>query len=148
MQPDLALDHQLCFALYAASRRVQQAYRPALDDLGLTYPQYLVMLALWERDGVGVGELGERLHLDSGTLSPLLRRLEQRGLVTRRRDDPDGRRVEILLTPQGDALRDRAGQVQDCLAGQVDLGPEQLGALRDLARALVNSTPRSDGGTP
>src|SRR5659263_669236 len=99
---DLALDNQLCFALHAASRRVTAAYRPLLDEVGLTYPQYVVMLALWEHDGVTVRDLGTRLFLDSGTLSPLLVRLEEAGLLSRSRQDPDdGRRLTVSLTPAG-----------------------------------------------
>lgn len=139
-----ALDQQLCFSLYAAARAAQQVYRPLLDELGLTYPQYLVLLALWEQDGLGVSELGERLYLDSGTLSPLLRRLEARGAVERRRTSRDGRQVTIHLTDEGDSLRGPCRAVQDRLsagaAGGQDVGlsPQDLDTLRDLARRLAD----------
>lgn len=95
----LKLDHQLCFALYSASLAMTKLYKPLLDDLGLTYPQYIAMLALWEEDGMTVSALGERLHLDSGTLTPLLKRLEAADLLVRLRDVEDERRVRIRLTP-------------------------------------------------
>src|SRR5690606_14147124 len=101
-------DEQLCFPLYAASRAMTAVYRPKLERLGLTYPQYLVMLALWERDARSVGELGTALDLDSGTLSPLLKRLEATGYVERRRAAADERRVDIVLTERGRAVRAEA----------------------------------------
>ena len=104
----LALDAQLCFALYATSLALTKRYKPLLAPLGLTYPQYLVMLVLWEGDGLTVSALGARLELDSGTLTPLLKRLEAAGLVQRLRDTADERRVLLRLTPAGRALRKRA----------------------------------------
>lgn len=139
MIPDLRLDEQLCFALYAASRAATGAYREALDEVGLTYPQYVVLLALWEQDGVSVGELGHRLHLDSGTLSPLLSRLDGAGLLTRSRPDPDGRRVVVRLTPAGNAMRAEAERIQCALLDRLPMTPEELITLRDLARRLVAS---------
>ena len=106
--PSVALDDQLCFALYAASRAVTARYRPMLDEIGLTYPQYLVMMLLWESDHQTVGQLGSRLALDSGTLSPLLKRLTAAGLVTRHRRVEDERSVSIALTDEGRALQDKA----------------------------------------
>ena len=106
--PWLALDHQLCFALYSASLAMTRLYKPVLEPLGLTYPQYLAMLVLWEGDGIPVGQLGERLHLDTGTLTPLLKRLESAGWVQRLRDANDERRVLLQLTPEGRALQRRA----------------------------------------
>src|ERR1700758_4597195 len=97
----LRLDNQICFAVYSAAHAVNRVYKPLLDRLGLTYPQYLVMLALWESDGVPVKEIGERLFLDSGTLTPLLKRLEAAGLLKRNRSSADERQVLIALTPQG-----------------------------------------------
>jgi len=142
MPADLALDHQLCFALHAASRRVTAAYRPLLDEVGLTYPQYVVMLALWEHDGVTVRDLGERLFLDSGTLSPLLVRLEEAGLVTRTRDDPDdGRRLTVTLTDDGRALRAEAERINCFLQEHLPLSPEDAVTLRELARRLLLPTP-------
>ncbi|MCA0329501.1 MAG: MarR family transcriptional regulator [Actinobacteria bacterium] len=109
--PQLQLDNQLCFALYRASRAVIRSYGPALDELGLTYLQYLTMMVLWEEQPLSVGEIGERLHLDSGTLTPLLKRLEDAGLVTRERDPQDERRVAVGLTRSGRALRAKAEDV-------------------------------------
>jgi DNA-binding MarR family transcriptional regulator len=111
----LLLDHQVCFALYSASLAMTKLYKPLLDALGLTYPQYLVLLALWEADGVGVSDIGERLHLDSGTLTPLLKRLEAAGMVQRERDAADERRVRVHLTPEGRALRTQAADIPPCL---------------------------------
>ena len=134
----LQLDNQLCFKLYAASRAVIRAYKPMLDQLGLTYPQYLAMLVLWETDGVTVSELGERLHLDSGTLTPLLKRLEAAELVTRLRDVEDERRVLIRLTAAGRKLKTRAARLPGCVlqATQCDVSEvmaltQQVQALRD-----------------
>ena len=137
------LDEQLCFALYSASRALTRAYAPLLEPLGLTYPQYLVLLVLWERDGVPVKQLGERLALDSGTLTPLLKRLATQGLVERRRGEDDERVVRIHLTAAGRALRSRARKVPmelACRAGY-DLGSEravrELVKLRDELTALT-----------
>src|SRR3954447_20856924 len=101
MSDPLRLENQLCFALHAASRAMTAAYQPLLDALGITYPQYLVLLLLWEQDGVRVSQLGERLHLDSGTLTPLLKRLESRHVLERRRSTDDERVVEVFLTAEG-----------------------------------------------
>ncbi len=130
----LQLDDQLCFPLYAASRAVQQRYRPLLDKLGLTYTQYLVMLVLWERDGVSVSELGDRLYLDSGTLTPLLKRLERAGRVRRERSTSDGRVVRVVLTPDGRALRDQAADVPHALIRCIS-APQGVD-LRELKRSL------------
>ncbi|WP_439585960.1 MarR family winged helix-turn-helix transcriptional regulator [Hydrogenophaga sp.] len=134
----LQLDHQLCFALYSASLAMTKLYKPLLEDLGLTYPQYLAMLVLWETDGVTVSELGERLHLDSGTLTPLLKRLEAADLVSRLRDVQDERRVLIRLTAAGRKLKARAARLPGCVlqATQCDLSEvldltRQVQALRD-----------------
>jgi MarR family transcriptional regulator, organic hydroperoxide resistance regulator len=135
----LRLDHQLCFALYAASRAVIQAYQPLLEPLGLTYPQYLVMLVLWEEAGVPVKQIGERLQLDSGTLTPLLKRLEAQGLVARRRDTDDERVVRIDLTPAGRALRKKAGDVPRALLCKMDLDLPELARLRNQLVALTQT---------
>jgi len=139
----LQLDEQLCFALYNASRALTRTYAPLLEPLGLTYPQYLVLLVLWERDGVPVSQLGERLALDSGTLTPLLKRLERQGVVERRRGDDDERVVRIHLTAAGRALRSRARKIPTelaCSAGY-DLVDEasmrELNRLRDDLSALA-----------
>jgi DNA-binding MarR family transcriptional regulator len=127
---DLQLDKQVCFALYAASRAVTQLYRPVLDALGLTYPQYLVMLVLWERGASTVSELGQALELASGTLSPLLKRLEAGGLVRRERSTADERSVLIHLTDAGAALRARASSVPSKVAGATGMELFELTALR------------------
>ena len=111
----LLLDNQLCFALYSASLAMTKRYKPLLAALGLTYPQYLVLLVLWELDGLTVSELGERLSLDSGTLTPLLKRLESAGLLSRLRDAADERRVRVQLTADGRALKARARHVPGCV---------------------------------
>jgi len=138
----LLLDNQLCFAVYSASLAMTRLYKPMLDKLKLTYPQYLVMLALWEQDGATVSELGERLSLDSGTLTPLLKRLETSGYLTRLRDAADERRVRITLSGAGRRLKARAADVPACLlaATQCDV-PElialtqQIQTLRDRIKA-------------
>jgi DNA-binding MarR family transcriptional regulator len=125
------LERQLCFALYSATNLTTRLYRPLLEPLGITYPQYLAMLALWERAPRSVGGLGEALGLDSGTLTPLLKRLEAGGLVTRTRDARDERRVLVGLTPAGTALRARAASVPETLRCGLPLPLEDAAALRD-----------------
>ena len=132
------LDEQLCFALYSASRAVTAAYRPLLDELGITYPQYLVLLVLWEEQDCSVGHLGHRLHLDSGTLSPLLKRLESSGLVVRRRAADDERRVEVSLTTAGRALETRAACIPERLLTSTNASEGDIAALRDVLRGLVD----------
>jgi DNA-binding MarR family transcriptional regulator len=127
------LDNQLCFALYSASLAMTKLYKPLLDALGLTYPQYLVMLALWESDGPAVSELGRRLFLDSGTLTPLLKRMEAAGLVSRLRSAEDERRVHVHLTAAGRRLKARAAHVPGCvLAASRCSVPELLRLTRDV----------------
>lgn len=133
----LRLEEQLCFALYSASRAVTSAYRPLLDELNLTYPQYLVLLVLWEDDACTIGQLGDRLHLDSGTLSPLIKRLEAAGLVRRQRSNADERRVDVTLTAEGRALEDRAACIPERLLGSTDADPAQLAALRDALNLIT-----------
>jgi MarR family transcriptional regulator, organic hydroperoxide resistance regulator len=139
--PTLALDDQLCFALYAASRAMTARYRRLLDDLGLTYPQYLVMLVLWEERRCSVSRIGQRLRLDSGTLSPLLKRLETAGLVHRERDAHDERSVVIGLTRAGQGLRRRAGRVPERLAASVRIdhaaAARLVADLHELSAALA-----------
>ena len=125
----LALDRQLCFALYASSLAMTKLYKPLLEPLGLTYPQYLVMLVLWERDGVTVSDVGERLTLDSGTLTPLLKRLQAGGLLARTRDTEDERRVLVSLTAAGRALRSRAMKVPPQVACAAACPLDELAAL-------------------
>ncbi|WP_426263355.1 MarR family winged helix-turn-helix transcriptional regulator [Sphingomonas sp. PWP1-2] len=133
----LRLDRQVCFPLYAASNLFGRLYRPVLAELGLTYPQYLVMLVLWEQAPQSVGALGERLHLDSGTLTPLLKRMESAGLVTRQRDATDERRVLVGVTAQGVALRDAARAVPHTLASGLGLSAAELSDLRATVQHLV-----------
>jgi len=132
----LSLDRQLCFALYAASLAMTKMYKPLLEPLGLTYPQYLVMLVLWETDGVTVSQLGERLTLDSGTLTPLLKRLEAMGLVQRLRDAADERRVRLQLSAAGRALKTRALQVPQAIAGASGCALDELASLTAQLQAL------------
>ncbi|SNT00393.1 DNA-binding transcriptional regulator, MarR family [Noviherbaspirillum humi] len=129
----LLLDNQFCFALYSASLALTKAYKPFLDRLGLTYPQYLVMLVLWEGDNLLVKAIGEKLHLDSGTLTPLLKRLEASGLIHRTRDDADERQVRITLTREGRALKKKA---QDIPHGILCASGQSAKLLKDLKRQL------------
>ncbi|MCM0611722.1 MarR family transcriptional regulator [Marinobacter sediminum] len=137
----LALDNQICFALYAASREITARYRPLLADLELTYPQYLVMLVLWEQELAGnvtrVSSLGKRLRLDSGTLTPLLKRLADRGLVLRQRSTEDERVVTLSLTESGRALRAKAEAVPGRLLCGLRIAPERLLALRKELKAVL-----------
>ncbi|MDQ2758727.1 MAG: MarR family transcriptional regulator [Actinomycetota bacterium] len=133
----MLLSDQLCFALYAASRNVTAVYRVALEPLGLTYPQYLVMLVLWEHDGLLVGRIMQLLHLDYGTLTPLVKRLEASGLVLRRPADPPTRRpadervVDVRLTPHGTTLREPARKVPGIIGKALGITPDQRDHLRD-----------------
>ncbi|ELP70598.1 MarR family winged helix-turn-helix transcriptional regulator [Streptomyces turgidiscabies] len=133
----LLLDDQLCFALYAASRAVTARYRPLLDELGLTYPQYLVMLALWEQDSISVRDLGHALQLESSTLSPLLKRLEGNGLLRRERRAEDERSVALRLTEAGAAMRDRAHTVPVAIGDAMGLTQEQDALAKQLLRLLT-----------
>ena len=137
--PQLELDRQLCFALYTASRAVVRTYAPLLEDAGLTYPQYVTMLVLWEDQDRprSIGELGERLHLDSGTLTPLLKRLASMGYLTRSRDVEDERRVLVRLTAEGLALRDRLAAVPESFLACLGMDVADAGALRDQLTELA-----------
>ncbi len=132
----LLLDQQLCFALYSSSLLLTKLYKPHLEALGLTYPQYLVMLVLWEQNDQVVSQLGERLGLDSGTLTPLLKRLEGHGLVRRERDESDERRVRVKLTEQGQALKSRARGVPSAMRCLMGGHPDELGQLRTALKEL------------
>jgi DNA-binding MarR family transcriptional regulator len=132
----LLLDNQLCFALYSASLAMTKVYKPLLADLGVTYPQYLVLLVLWERDALVVSDIGDRLGLDSGTLTPLLKRLEGLGLLGRERDPEDERRVRITLTPDGHALKARARQIPACLMAASRCSVSDLAALTHQIKGL------------
>jgi DNA-binding MarR family transcriptional regulator len=143
----LKLDHQLCFALYSSSLAMTKLYKPLLDPLGLTYPQYLAMLVLWEGDSITVSELGQRLQLDSGTLTPLLKRLEASGLVQRLRDSADERRVLLRLTAAGRALKARAAKVPPQVVCAAGCSLDELAALTRRLKQLrdqIHAFPSSD----
>lgn len=133
----LLLDSQLCFPLYALSRQVTAQYRPLLEKLDLTYPQYLVLLLLWESDNRTVGELGERLLLDSGTLTPLLKRMEQKGLLTRQRNPADERQVTIQLTENGRGLQRQAMDIPTQLVQSLSLDEQQVVDLRNQLQTIL-----------
>ena len=143
-EAQLMLGNQLCFAIYSTAHAFNRVYKPLLDRLGLTYPQYLVMLVLWERDGIAVKEIGERLFLDSGTLTPLLKRLQAAHLIRRTRSSEDERQVLIALTAQGQALREKARTVpaailavSGCSIGELSGLRRNLVELRDQLNAAV-----------
>lgn len=140
----LLLDNQLCFPLYALSRQVTALYRPLLERLELTYPQYLVMLLLWEIDNQSVGEIGERLLLDSGTLTPLLKRLEQKQLITRKRNPADERQVTIQLTEAGRVLKNQAVDIPTQLQESMNLTDQQIINLRVQLVTLLNQLTKTD----
>ena len=133
----MKLANQLCFPLYAAARNVTNLYTPLLKPLGLTYTQYIVFLVMWEKDGISVSELGQRLMLDNGTLSPLLKKLEREGYVQRRRRAEDDRVVELTLTEAGRALQEQAKEIPVRVAGCVDLPPEKARQLYTLLYELL-----------
>ena len=140
----LLLGNQICFAVYSTAHAFNRVYKPLLDRLGLTYPQYLVMLVLWERDDVPLKDIGEKLFLDSGTLTPLLKRLEAQGLIKRTRSTEDERQVLIALTPQGQALREKARAVPEgilassaCSLGELSRIRNEVVALRDRLNAAL-----------
>ncbi|WP_174213636.1 MarR family winged helix-turn-helix transcriptional regulator [Paragemmobacter aquarius] len=128
----------LCFALYSAAHAMQAAYKPLLDPLGLTYPQYLALAALWSQDGQTVGQVSATLRLDSNTLTPLLKRLEQSGYLTRSRDPADERQVRLNLTERGHAIREQAASVPQCFLDLTGLGQTEAATLRDDLTALRN----------
>ena len=135
----MMLQNQLCFPLYAAARSVVSLYTPYLKPLGLTYTQYIVFLVLWEQDGLTVGELCDRLMLDNGTLSPLLKKMQQAGYVERRRSEEDDRVVHITLTEEGRALQERAKDVPVKVGGCIDLPPEKAQTLYELLYELLDN---------
>lgn len=138
----LKLENQLCFPLYAASREVIKLYKPKLDELGLTYTQYITMMVLWERERLTVRELGERLFLDSGTLTPLLKKLEQKGFVTRERSAEDERALDVRLTEEGRGLRAAALSVPESVGRCIPLSPEECAALYGLLYKILGKTDR------
>ncbi len=135
-RPELLLENQLCFAVHSAAHAFAQAYKTWLDPMGLTYPQYLVMLLLWEKDGRSVVELGQPLMLDSGTLTPLLKRMEKAGFVTRTRDDNDERITRIVLTSHGKSLQTKAIAIPPALLCTTDLALDNLVELREQMKTL------------
>jgi DNA-binding MarR family transcriptional regulator len=145
MAPALTLDRHLCFALYSASRAMTAVYRPILGELDLTYPQYLVLLVLWEERRISVGRLGERLQLDSGTLSPLLKRLEANGFVRRERSLTDERSVDVTLTPTGRRLERRAQCIPEQLFSSTGLTEQDAADLREAVRRLADALNASLG---
>lgn len=143
MESLLRLDQQICFALYGAAHAFTRAYKPLLDPIGLTYPQYLVMMALWEKETSTVKALGEMLGLDSGTLSPLLKRLEHAGLITRKRGTVDERQVLVALTPKGANLKKEGVKIMAAIGSATGCGLEELVQIRDRVNALKDSLSKS-----
>ncbi len=135
----LLLQNQLCFPLYAASKEVVRLYKPFLDEIGLTYTQYIAMMALWESRSLSVKELGERLYLDSGTLTPLLKKMEAQGLVTRTRSAADERSVIVTLTGKGEALKQRALEVPAKMSKCIPLSQEEAKTLYDLLYRVLKA---------
>ncbi|QYM76756.1 MarR family winged helix-turn-helix transcriptional regulator [Leucobacter luti] len=139
----LTLERQVCFALTVASRGIVAAYKPVLDPLGITHPQYLVMLALWEHRTLDLSTLARLLHQEASTLSPLIKRLEAQGLAKRQRSIADERRLEITLTPEGEALRTRAEQVPIQMAARLKMTPAELGELHASMVTLIEASQNS-----
>lgn len=143
MQEQLKLDNQLCFRLYTASRLITQAYHPLLEEIGLTYPQYLVMMVLWEQDNMPVNDIAKRLYLETNTVTPLLKRMEAEGFITRRKGEKDARQVIVSLTPKGRKLEEKAscvpyqmGQAVACRSITEKTAPELFHTLDDLIGTL------------
>ncbi|RXZ79012.1 MarR family transcriptional regulator [Paenibacillaceae bacterium] len=134
----LNLENQLCFAFYACSREMLKLYRPILSELGITYTQYITLLVLWENDGITVKELGKRLYLDSGTLTPLLKKLQALELITRTRDKADERNVVIELTDKGQAMKEQAKAVPGSLLSNLDMDMEEIMSLRSQIHKLMS----------
>jgi DNA-binding MarR family transcriptional regulator len=159
MELDLKLEHQLCFPLYASSKELIKRYKPLLDELSLTYTQYIAMMILWEKKSVNVNELGRFLFLDSGTLTPMLKKMEQKGLLVRSRQGADERRVLITITDEGEALKHRAATIPDRISKCVNLTPHEAETLYKLLyklletgtdseeTAAVSTTPKTTSGT-
>ena len=146
-QEGLKVDNMLCFALYAAARTAVDAYRPRLDKLGITYQQYLVLLLLWQREPRTIKDIGAALYLDSGTLSPLLKRLEKKGLINRQRDTQDERLVNISLTPEGHAFKENIRDLPEVLFCQIGWPIEEFGSLIERLHNLtgrINSLPENN----
>jgi MarR family transcriptional regulator, organic hydroperoxide resistance regulator len=138
------LERQLCFAVYSTAHAFTRAYKPILDKVGLTYPQYLVMLVLWEKAELPVKTIGEKLDLDSGTLSPLLKRLEQNGLIKRIRDLRDERQVLVSLTPKGDAMRGEVDTIMGSIGHAIGCTLEEMAEIRTLLQGLRSNLNEAD----
>lgn len=138
MEDLLKLDKQLCFSVYVLHREIMQAYRPILNEIGLTYPQYITMMALWEKDDLTVNQLGEILQLDNGTLTPLLKRLESKSYLSRTRSKDDERVVKIQLTEKGHQLKEKASCVPMQILESLQLSPEDMQQLKSLSDKVVN----------
>lgn len=134
----LKLDNQLCFPLYVIAKEITGLYRPFLDELDITYPQYLVMMILWEHDGLPVNSIGEKLYLDSGTLTPLLKRLEAKGFISRKRKKEDERVVEVFITESGKALQLKACEIPGKLLQKIDAAPEDWIDLKESVQKILN----------
>ncbi|WP_419868176.1 MarR family winged helix-turn-helix transcriptional regulator [Chryseobacterium sp. CT-SW4] len=134
----LKLDNQICFPLYAIAKEIIGLYRPILDKLDITYPQYLVLMVLWENDGLTVSHIGEKLLLDSGTLTPLLKRLENKGFIIRKRKQEDERVVEIFLTSNGRELKENACEVPNAIQKKIDIEKEDLLELKQIVQKILN----------
>ena len=143
----IALERFLCFSLYSANHAMNRVYKPLLAELGLTYPQYLAMSVLWQKDKILVGELGDRLHLESNTMTPLLKRLEAEGLLTRTRDKKDERQVRIALTRQGRALKKRTGEMAACILSATGMPVEEVVELQRQIMTLRENLLKSASGT-
>ena len=135
----LHLSQQICFPLYALSREITGLYRPLLEELDMTYPQYLVMMVLWEQDGPGVCDIGKKLFLDSGTLTPLLKRLEAKGVIIRKRNTVDERVVQLFLTDSGKALHHKASSIPAKMLEKIDLKIDELQELKNSLNKILNS---------
>lgn len=135
----LDIDNQLCFALYATSKAVIKNYKPLLDELGITYTQYITLLVLWKNDNITVKELGKKLYLDSGTLTPLLKRLESLGVIKRMRDSSDERNVYVKLTDEGFSMRDKASGIPQKMFCSTGLSIDEVSDLREKLKALLNN---------
>ena len=144
------LEQQLCFSVYSAAHAFNAAYKPLLEPFGLTYPQYLVLLALWQKDGVSVKDIGARLHLDSGTLTPLLKRLQASGYVRRGRNPADERQLLVELTPEGQSLRSRVAEVRKSLVCSLGVTEPSIQALReqiDVMTGLLRNMSETPGNS-
>lgn len=135
----LKLDEQICFPLYVLSKEITGLYRPILEELDLTYPQYLVMMVLWEKDGLAVSHIGEKLFLDSGTLTPVLKRLENKGFINRIRNKEDERVVQLFLTENGKNLRQQACGIPEKLLEQIHVQIEDLKKIKETLNQLINN---------